>query len=194
MAAQAMKVVALLARSHGLAALRALAGSHDVVRVFTPGYEPGTNKVRPDVPQFIRFASALCPVYVANGLNPESEIREACHGADVLVSVNWRQKVPADVLALTRYGGVNLHRGKLPEYAGARPVERAIAADETLVWLTAHRMTDVIDGGPVLVEKAVVCQSGPNAVQDTIDFMEPFVWPVLMEALAIVEKEGNADR
>ena len=183
----------MLARSHGLAALRALVGAKHEIALVTPRYEPGSVVERLDLLLFVKVGQTTTDLRIAEG-NAEVTIREACRGADLLVSVNWRHKVPSDILALPKYGGVNLHRGRLPEYAGARPVERAIAAGETLAYLTAHHMTDVIDGGPVLVEAAVTCRSGPDAVQATIDAMEPYVGPLLMEALAMIEKEAHADR
>jgi len=54
---------------------------------------------------------------------------------------------------MARIGALNVHRGRLPEYAGAEPVKRALEnGDETIV-LTVHEMAPEIDAGEVLVER-----------------------------------------
>lgn len=182
-----MKIVALLARSHGLAALRALLGAKHEVDVWTYNNQP-EYRLFEDALKLFGIPGVAIATHAMSTFWPA--VCPSVEWADLLVSVNWRHKVPADILALPKYGGLNLHRGKLPEYAGASPVKRAIEAGETYAYLTAHRMTDVIDGGPVLVETAVRCRSGLDAVQATIDAMEAHVGPTLMAAIDKLTEEG----
>ncbi|MCB0360696.1 MAG: hypothetical protein KDD44_13705, partial [Bdellovibrionales bacterium] len=49
---------------------------------------------------------------------------------DFLVSVSWRFLVPERVYSRARIAAFNVHRGKLPQYAGAEPVLRALEAGE----------------------------------------------------------------
>src|SRR5262245_40900628 len=69
----------------------------------------------------------------------------------LLVSVHGREIIPQDFLDRCTHGGINLHPC-LKEYPGANPIKRALA-DHTHHWsVSAHRMTDVVDGGPVIAE------------------------------------------
>lgn len=67
---------------------------------------------------------------------------------DLLLVLSWRFILRPAALAKPRVGGINLHRGALPEYAGAEPVRRAIEAGETRTAITAHRLAEEIDVGP----------------------------------------------
>lgn len=132
------------------------------------------------------FTHSRLPKAEGGGVRPEfDEIERLCrvHGApvkplefpeardierylpdrplDVLVSVSWRYRVSPGALARFRFGGINLHRGALPAYAGAEPVRRALAAGESRVAITAHRMAEAIDTGPVLAQ--VWLDVGPAA-------------------------------
>lgn len=109
---------------------------------------------------------------------------------DLLVSVSWRYLVPSPVLQRLRCGALNLHRGALPEYAGAEPVRRAIAAGERRVAITAHRMTAEIDAGPAI---AVVWMDVPplahgmdllGHVEATRRRLDPLYAPLARAAIA----------
>lgn len=69
---------------------------------------------------------------------------------DLLACISWRLLITAEELALPRLGGVNLHRGKLPDYAGAHPIEQALRHAETEIVISAHTLTEQIDAGPIL--------------------------------------------
>lgn len=71
---------------------------------------------------------------------------------DLLIAVSWRFLVPSSVLERVKMGAVNLHRGALPAYAGAQPVLRAIKAGDRRVAITAHRMAEAIDSGPIICQ------------------------------------------
>ncbi len=68
---------------------------------------------------------------------------------DLLLVCNWRAIVPKEALDLAVYA-VNIHRGDLPKYPGARPILQALKAKEELFGITAHNMTPEIDQGEVI--------------------------------------------
>lgn len=153
-----MRTVALLARRPGLRVLRdALAGvpEIDLAAVFThdrlPMAEGGG--VRDELPEFQALCDGmgvpLIPVHGARArdispLLPDGRL-------DLMVSLSWRFLVPPNVLSRFRHT-LNLHRGALPAYAGALPVQRAIEANETRVAITAHEMAAEIDAGRKIAE------------------------------------------
>ena len=62
----------------------------------------------------------------------------------------YGQILSADLLAIPRLGGINLHGSILPAYRGAAPVARAIQNGETETGVTVIRMTPRIDAGGMI--------------------------------------------
>ena len=69
---------------------------------------------------------------------------------DLLVTAAYGQILSADLLAIPRLGGINLHGSILPAYRGAAPVARAIQNGETETGVTVIRMTPRIDAGGMI--------------------------------------------
>lgn len=69
---------------------------------------------------------------------------------DLLVSLSWRRVVAPQALARFGVARLNLHRGRLPGYEGARPVERMLedGCDEAVI--TAHEMVAKVDAGRIV--------------------------------------------
>lgn len=124
----------------------------------------------------------------SRGPRPEfSELRAVCEGAgvpliaadsreaaadlgflephlpiDLLCAVGWRFVVSARGLSIPRLGSINLHRGRLPDYAGAAPVLRMIQDGLQEVEISAHLMTEQVDGGPVLATVRLPIERRPG--------------------------------
>lgn len=75
--------------------------------------------------------------------------------ADVVVSINWPAILPASFLTSFRFGVINAHMGDLPRYRGNACPNWAILEGESKVVLTIHRMTEELDGGPILVQASL---------------------------------------
>ena len=71
---------------------------------------------------------------------------------DLLLCLSWRYLVPQHVLDRFNRGCINVHRGALPTYAGAIPVQRAIEAGESRFAVTTHEMVAEIDSGDKIAE------------------------------------------
>ncbi len=69
---------------------------------------------------------------------------------DLLVTAAYGQILSADLLAIPRLGGINLHGSILPRYRGAAPVARAIENGEAETGVTVIRMTPRVDAGGML--------------------------------------------
>lgn len=54
------------------------------------------------------------------------------------------------VFALPRFGSINLHCGRLPDYKGAPPAFWELYNGEPRVGVTVHRVTALLDAGPIL--------------------------------------------
>lgn len=82
--------------------------------------------------------------------------------ADVVWVMAFSYRIASDVLTMPPLGVINFHPGKLPGYEGADPVFWQLANGEQNGYISIHRMTEVIDGGPLLVQQALPIIPGEN--------------------------------
>lgn len=105
---------------------------------------------RPDV---VSYSDGVFKVAQANRLLTLSTMPDVSWpGYSLLISIHGRQIVKKDYLDTLKYGGINLHP-MLSKFPGKNPIRRALDNSETHYSVGAHRMTEVIDGGEILVEK-----------------------------------------
>ena len=82
---------------------------------------------------------------------------------DVLVVVAYGELLTHEVLALARFGGVNLHFSLLPRWRGAAPVQHAILAGDDVTGVTVMRMDEGLDTGPILGQMEEPIRPGDDA-------------------------------
>ncbi len=155
----AQRVVGLLAREHGLSGLHALLASdrYALCALFTHRRRPRSeDEDRGERPEFSDYARAarehgipLFPVDTRAEARAMEE-RLAAEPFDLIAAISWRRMIPPQVLELPRVGGVNLHRGELPDFRGARPIAQALRAGRTEVVISAHVLVEELDAGEVL--------------------------------------------
>ncbi len=73
---------------------------------------------------------------------------------DWLLNIASLDLLPSAVLALPKCGAVNFHDGPLPRYAGLNAPIWALIAGETRHGITWHLMTDGVDTGDILLQRA----------------------------------------
>lgn len=149
-----MKVVFMGTPEFAVSTLRALLKSgHEVAAVFTRADTPknrGMKLLPPPVkvaaqqaglpvyqPRTLRGGEALCTL---RELNP-----------DVIVVAAYGRLLPPDILALPRYGCVNVHASILPAYRGASPINSAILHGERETGVTIMQMQEGLDTGDILL-------------------------------------------
>jgi len=76
-------------------------------------------------------------------------------GVDFIVSVAASQIFSEELLKSPRYGCINVHHGKLPEYRGMLSNFWQMHNGEEFAVVTFHRMTEDLDKGDILFEKKV---------------------------------------
>jgi methionyl-tRNA formyltransferase len=74
---------------------------------------------------------------------------------DAILVVAYGRIVPDWMLALPRFGCINLHGSLLPKYRGAAPIQWAVANGETLTGVTTMRLDAGLDTGPMLLAQVV---------------------------------------
>jgi len=153
------RVIGYLAREHGLAGLDALLGSgrYRPIAVFThrrkAKFEDPERGERPDHARYVAVcAGAGVPLFEVDTAEQARQIPRVLAEleCDFLASISWRRLITPEELACPRLGGVNLHRGSLPEYPGGLPLHQALKNGDERVAITAHVLSPEIDGGEVL--------------------------------------------
>ena len=63
------------------------------------------------------------------------------------------KQLKKDLLAVPKWGVINIHGSLLPKYRGAAPIQRAILNNESHTGLTVMRMDEGLDTGPILFQR-----------------------------------------
>jgi methionyl-tRNA formyltransferase len=98
-----------------------------------------------------------------NSIDPET--REWLIGlhADLGVVVAYGTIFRADVLAIPRLGWINLHYSLLPELPGPAPVQHALLRGLSGTGVTAFRLDEGIDTGPIISQSVIAIDESDNA-------------------------------
>ena len=166
-----LRTAAFLARQPGLSVLvNALFDNPlvDLRIVLTHSHAPLAEGggIRPEVSSFERVTKERGVPFVAldsmQSRQPHNWLPS--EDIDAAVVLSWRYLLPSATLRRFRVGGVNLHRGKLPEYAGAEPVRRMIEAGERHAVITAHWITEELDAGEILGTVQIPIAPKPHSI------------------------------
>lgn len=84
--------------------------------------------------------------------------------ADLLMSACYGQKIPWEIIAAARLGGLNIHPSLLPRWRGADPVPWAIASGDHQTGVTIVTLSKAFDQGRIIAQKKV-----PITDTDTTD-------------------------
>jgi methionyl-tRNA formyltransferase len=94
------------------------------------------------------------PVLYLENINSEDSLgsldRFKC---DLFVSMSYNQIIRAPLRNIPKYGFINCHAGKLPEYRGRNILNWALINDEIEFGITVHYIDDGIDTGDILAQK-----------------------------------------
>ncbi len=82
---------------------------------------------------------------------------------DVMVVVAYGLLLPPAILAVPRYGCINVHASLLPRWRGAAPIERALLAGDRESGVCIMQMEAGLDTGPVLKRVATPITAEDNA-------------------------------
>ena len=86
---------------------------------------------------------------------------------DLGVVAAYGQLIPSTLLAVPRFGMVNVHPSLLPKYRGAAPVHRAVIAGETETGVTIMRVAPKLDSGAMFAH--TTRPIGPDETSDELE-------------------------
>lgn len=75
---------------------------------------------------------------------------------DIAVVVAFGQLIPVELLAIPKFGWINLHYSLLPKLRGAAPVQWSILNNEVETGITWFQIDKGLDTGPILLQKKMV--------------------------------------
>jgi len=144
-------IVGFLSRPHGFNVLKELIKSkeYSVIRIYTHSLNPksqdSTRSKREDYPLFENLCSEnQIPLILIDSKNQEINDVPIC---DFIVEVSWRYLIKENITKEAKIAAFGIHRGKLPEYAGAEPIKQALLKNENEIVLSAHYLDPEIDAG-----------------------------------------------
>lgn len=113
------------------------------------------------------------------------EIRS--RGPDLFVVVAFGQILKADFLNIPSWGALNLHASLLPGYRGAAPIHCVVLNNEKKTGLTAMKMDEGLDTGPILLQEEVTILPEETAGQ-LHDRLSEISGPFLLKTLQELSK------
>ena len=167
-----MRIVFMGTPDFAEASLKKLIDEHfDVVGVFTQPDKPqnrGMKLVPPPVK--VLAESAGIPVYQPEKMRTGEamDILRALQ-PDILAVVAYGKILPAEMLALPKFGAVNVHGSLLPKYRGAAPIQWAVLNGDRITGVSTMFLSEGMDEGDVYQaadEGALPHRLGENAPRD----------------------------
>ncbi len=129
-----------------------LAGPDEVVGVFTQPDKPvGRGLKMRATPVKQAVIDKNIPILQPKRLRNQQAVTELKNlQPDLVIVVAYGQILSDEVLALPKYGCVNVHASLLPRWRGAAPLHRALLAGDKKSGVTIMRMDAGLDTGPML--------------------------------------------
>jgi methionyl-tRNA formyltransferase len=148
---------------------RLVHSSHPVVGVITQPDRPrGRGQQVTDGPVKGLAAALGLKVFQPEKLaRDQFEFQLRSLNADIGVVAAYGKILPDWVLALPRFGLINVHASLLPKYRGASPVHRAVINGDPETGVTIMRVVKALDAGPMIAKVTV-----PIGPDDTTTIIE----------------------
>lgn len=108
---------------------------------------------------------------------------------DLVVLGGYMKILGAPVLDKYKGHILNVHPSLLPKFAGGMNLnvhQAVLEAGETESGMTIHQVTEVLDGGEIVLQKKVSVEPGetPESLKDKVQALEKEWYPKVVKALA----------
>jgi methionyl-tRNA formyltransferase len=139
-------------------ALRALAGSAHRVRLVVAAPAQPSGRGRKLVPSPVEAAARTLGLEVFAPPDPNdpafiADLRS--RAPDVAVLAAYGSILKPALLAVPRFGFLNIHPSLLPRYRGAAPIQRALLAGEQRTGVTIIILSEQVDAGDIVAQETV---------------------------------------
>ena len=190
-------IVGFLSRPHGYDALSAIAKSQNykIIKLYTHKLNPKSQdpqrSIRTDYELFVKkCADNSIPLISIDTVSDEITDFPDC---DYILEISWRYKIPNNIINKARIAAFGIHRGKLPDFAGAEPIKQALLNGEKKIVLSAHYLEKDIDAGNIIstIEFPVNYNGDKDLdanIQTIRDKITPLFSKLVFQTLNILEK------
>jgi len=174
-------------------ALAALADAgHQIVCVLTQPDRPSGRGMK-------LTASAVKSLALQRGLpvaqpptlrDPAAQAHLAALAPEAMVVAAYGLLLPPAVLAIPRFGCLNIHASLLPRWRGAAPIQRALLAGDAETGISIMQMDAGLDTGPVRARRAL-----PIAADETagrlLDRLSALGAEMIVEVLSTLDRASE---
>lgn len=146
-----MKLIFLGTPDFAVAALHSiLASKHEVVAVITQPDKPG-NRNKLTVPP-VKEAALKHGIKVLqyDRISKQGVEDIKALAPDIMVTAAYGQILSREILAIPRYGVINIHASLLPKYRGSSPIQWAIVNGEAYSGVTIMQTEYEVDSGAII--------------------------------------------
>ena len=102
------------------------------------------------------------PVYQPEKIRKDYEFVKEIN-PDLILTLAYGQILPEGLLAIPRFGCLNLHGSLLPKYRGAAPIQYALINNEKYTGMSLMEMTKEMDAGRVFATQSIEIHEEDNA-------------------------------
>ncbi len=130
--------------------------------VTTPDEKIGRKQLLTPPPVKIYAQTHNIPVFqpdTVKELNNETMKQLSNLSPDVFIVAAYGKIIPMEVLHLPRYGSINIHPSRLPDYRGPSPLQETILSGEGETAVSIMEMDADVDHGPILAVKSLAISS-----------------------------------
>ncbi len=129
--------------------------THSIVGVYTQPDRPvGRNRPITASPIKVKALEFKLPIFQPETFQAPSvytQLKEL--KPDLIVVIAYGQILKKEVLALPRWGCINVHSSLLPRWRGAAPIHHAILAGDVFTGVTTQHMAEKLDAGDLLLQE-----------------------------------------
>lgn len=87
-----------------------------------------------------------------------SNVKGQMSNVDLVVLVAYGKIIPQEILAIPKYGFINVHPSILPKYRGPSPIQTAILDGAQKTGVTIMLLDEKVDHGPILAQKEIAIE------------------------------------
>ena len=111
---------------------------------------------------------------------------------DLIAVVAYGRILPDDILALPKYGCVNVHGSLLPKYRGSAPIQRAVLNGDRITGVTTMYLASEMDAGDMIFTAET--EIGPAETSgELFERLAPMGAELLVRTVRAIE-DGSAPR
>lgn len=123
----------------------------DIVGVFCQPDKPKNRGHKMAACAVKELAQTTLPVYQPEKLRDGTALAQLRELApDLIVVVAYGRILPDEILALPKYGCINVHGSLLPHYRGSAPIQRAVINGDAVTGVTTMYLATEMDAGDVI--------------------------------------------